>query len=195
MRRRSPSSSASVALSSKSIHTDGNGANDRDASLDAITGVTVVTYGRGGQPSGLIQTAEPIPSRTGAASESANDNRDGISTPPTAFDVSLHCGEPAHDRSRCSTCRHAREHGWWGLKHGSHCRRCGRTWTGLNEIHCVRCCAHFGSPSACDRHIEGGRCTDPSTVVNRRGEPVLKRVNRTSGGVWVRAGAWKGARS
>jgi hypothetical protein len=87
----------------------------------------------------------------------------------------------------CPVCRHADEHGWWG-QNGTHCRKCHRTWTGLREAHCVRCCAHFSTPENADMHVGVTECRDPATLVTRDGSPRLKPVQRASGPTWVGAG-------
>lgn len=67
-----------------------------------------------------------------------------------------------HDQSTCVPCGHASEHGWFGLKSGTHCRQCHRTWTGAKQAHCVTCCRHFSSPSTFDFHFgKEGEHRDP----------------------------------
>lgn len=68
----------------------------------------------------------------------------------------------------CSTCDHAREHGWWG-QNGTHCgldqrgpdHDCHRSWTARAQSHCSECHRHFGSDSAGDAHRVGDTCRDP----------------------------------
>lgn len=82
--------------------------------------------------------------------------------------------------AECTVCDHARIHGWDGLKHGTHCRGCHRTWTGLKELHCTRCHQHFASEAGADAHQPRGiRCRKPPS---ERFQIEMRR----SGPVWVR---------
>jgi hypothetical protein len=81
----------------------------------------------------------------------------------------------------CKPCATRATEGHYGLNNATHCRKCHRTWGGHREIHCVGCCAHFSTPTNCDRHKVGGICKDPATVVNRLGERILYQGAR---GVW-----------
>jgi hypothetical protein len=92
----------------------------------------------------------------------------------------------------CAVCAHAELHGWWGSDHhGTHCRRCHRSWIGRAEAHCPMCCRHFGSDRAAQVHKRSSRdgervwCVDPATIFDRHGQPRLKLTVRASGKVWV----------
>lgn len=85
----------------------------------------------------------------------------------------------------CPVCEHNRLHGWTGLRKGSHCRDCHRTWTGLREAHCTLCCAHFTTPANFDRHLTRAGCQPPAGVVDKAGAPRLVAIERASGLVWT----------
>lgn len=85
----------------------------------------------------------------------------------------------------CEVCRHDLEHGWFGLKSGTHCRGCHRTWTGLKEAHCTACHELFGSVSTSDLHDPGMVCKPPGNLRRIDGTPALRPRQRASGIVWV----------
>lgn len=64
------------------------------------------------------------------------------------------------------------------------------------EAQCGRCSRFFGSDSAFDRHLTHA-CADPAEVRNKKGEPVLRLVERKGGPTWVGAdqSPWAGSRS
>lgn len=55
------------------------------------------------------------------------------------------------------------------------------------EAQCGRCARFFGSDSAFDRHLTRDGCADPAGVRNKKGELVLKLVERKGGPTWVGA--------
>jgi hypothetical protein len=67
------------------------------------------------------------------------------------------------------------------------CQACGRRWTGKTECHCPSCHQHFGSPTAFDRHLVGGRCLPAHEMIepSKTGIPRLTPTTRKTGTVWV----------
>jgi hypothetical protein len=63
---------------------------------------------------------------------------------------------------------------------------CGRTWTSLTECHCRTCHRQFTSVTAFDRHQPGRyRCPDPDALLERNGDPTLRRIDRSGGDTWT----------
>lgn len=56
------------------------------------------------------------------------------------------------------------------------------------EAQCGRCARFFGSDSAFDRHLTRDGCADPADVRTKKGEAVLRLVERHRGPTWVGAG-------
>lgn len=94
----------------------------------------------------------------------------------------------------CPTCEHADAHGWFGLRRGTHCRRCHRTWTAPREAHCTLCCRHFSTGENADAHVGSSGCVDPATLCDKRHRPRFKLADRPSGPTWRGAGAYDGPR-
>lgn len=94
----------------------------------------------------------------------------------------------------CAVCRHAVGGNGWGQS-GTHCQRCHRSWTGLREIHCVGCCAHFSTVANLDLHkTRAGACIPPGEVVGKDGEAKLRTKAGPNGLTWVSAHARQNAR-
>jgi hypothetical protein len=57
-------------------------------------------------------------------------------------------------------------------RHGA----CGQFWwqSGNRTGHCASCHLNFDTLDAFDRHRKDGECLDPESILDKRGEPVLK---------------------
>jgi hypothetical protein len=80
----------------------------------------------------------------------------------------------------------------------STCRTCGARWLRRSNVaHCIVCHRTFGSNSAAAMHRPGdGKCLDPSTVVDKNGNPKYGEPRTTKWGtpVWRkvgRIGGWR----
>ena len=72
--------------------------------------------------------------------------------------------------------------------HARHsCRGCSRTWTGYSEAHCPTCHVNFSVVRNFDLHRQDGQCIPPGQLINKKGQPVLKEVQRSGGTCWVSA--------
>ena len=50
---------------------------------------------------------------------------------------------------------------------------CGKSWGGLNTAHCTGCCRTFSGLGTFDMHRRGGKCLNPETITDSKGEPAM----------------------
>lgn len=91
----------------------------------------------------------------------------------------------------CTSCEHAKAHGWWGHD-GTHCRDCHRTWKSHTQAHCAVCHRHFKSDWAALEHHGPHGCVDPATIVTKAGTPRFELRDTPSGPMWGWAGSYEG---
>lgn len=59
-----------------------------------------------------------------------------------------------------------------------HCPRCPVRWSGANTGHCGACHRTFTGVIAFDKHRVRGKCVNPETILNQKGERVLALTSR-----------------
>lgn len=60
------------------------------------------------------------------------------------------------------------------------CGGCDTEWTGLGKCHCAGCHRTFSGVTLFDLHHSRGKCVDPATLRDKRGDPIAFLVL----GVW-----------
>ena len=64
------------------------------------------------------------------------------------------------------------------------CNGCNNRWSGVTACHCAGCHRTFTSLAAFDIHRIGGQCNDPTTQLDRSGDPRLVPVDKLYWSGW-----------